>query len=212
MIKSRQLFLILTFFLVILTVSLLFWTNKEETVLDPVGGKERPYYFRIELFQWSMKVVDLNRIEDMALAGSTINEALEKSTYYDYLGKLEKGSQVFLQIYSLDVQHGISINELDISISIMDRTEDITSTIPDFYDFYLPDYDKSVTAFCQIYCGLGHSNMKIRIDIGEGDPSYGKQVFQFFIFMSSILVLLFSYLITSPLKRKVFLATDKSNS
>lgn len=212
MIKSRQLFLLVATVILILTVGLLYWSNTDKIVLDPVGGKERPYYFRVELSQWSMKVIDLNRIEDMALEGSSISEAFKISTYTDYLGKLERGSQVYLQIYSLDVQHGISINELDITITILESTEDIASTIPLFYDFFLPDDDNTVTAFCQVFCGLGHSNMKIRFDIGEGKPNYGKQVFQTVIILNAFLALLFSYLITSPSKRKVFLTPSNSNS
>lgn len=94
---------------------------------------------------------------------------------------------------------------MDIYISILDPTKDIASTIPYFYDFYLPDTDISVTAYCQVYCGLGHSNMKLRFDIGDGEPNHGKQLFNVFIIFNAILAITFSYFLTSPIKRKVYL-------
>ncbi|MCE7737717.1 MAG: hypothetical protein GPJ54_22690 [Candidatus Heimdallarchaeota archaeon] len=213
MIKNRPYFAISVVIVLLLTSGTFFLSSiNDEEVLDPIGGTERPYYFRIELSQWSMKVTDLNRIEDLMLDGYSINEAFAESSYVGYLGKLEMGSQVFLQIYSLDVQHGISINELDIGISILEPTEDIDSTIPFFYDFYLPNTDTSITAYCQVYCGLGHSNMKLRFDVGDGKPQYGKLVFNVFLILTAIVGISFSYLISSPIKRKVYLTIQASSS
>ncbi|MCE7736380.1 MAG: hypothetical protein GPJ54_15985 [Candidatus Heimdallarchaeota archaeon] len=179
-------------------------TNSDE-ILNPVGGVDRPYYFRIELSQWSIKVIDLNRIEDLMLEGNSLSFAYSQSTYLDYMGKLEKGSKVFFQVYSLDVQHGFLINELDIHISILESTENIDSTIPYFYDFTLPDTDISISAYCQVYCGLGHSNMKIRFDVGHGVPNNGINWFNFYLIFNPLIVILFIFLIYSPIKRKVYL-------
>ncbi|OLS27944.1 MAG: hypothetical protein HeimC2_09720 [Candidatus Heimdallarchaeota archaeon LC_2] len=211
MLETRKYFLISVAFITFLTVGTLYISNIDNSNTNvPVGGKDRPYYFRIELSQWTMKIIDLNQIEDLMLEGNSAKKAFSVATYIDSMGKLEKGSRVYFQIYSLDVQHGISINELNIYISILESTDDIDSTIPEFYDFQLPETDTSFTAYCQVYCGLGHSNMKFRFEIGNGDPSYGKIFFNVFVILIAILATIFSYLISSPIRRKVYL-TYQSN-
>lgn len=213
MISTRNYFIIILVGVISITTGLLYQVNtNNDEVLNPVGDKDRPYYFRIELSQWSIKVIDLNRVEDLMLEGNSLSFAYSQSTYHDYMGKLEKGSKVFFQVYSLDVQHGFLINELDIHISILESTENIDSTVPYFYDFILPNNDISISAYCQVYCGLGHSNMKIRFDVGDGEPSYGKNWFNLFLIINPLIVILFIFLIYSPIKRKVYLIERNSIS
>ncbi len=212
MFETRKYFLTSIIIIFFITLGAIYITNIDtKNTNEPVGGIDRPYYFRIELSQWTIKLIDLNRIEDLALQGYPLKKAFSESTYIDHISGLEKGSQVFFQIYSLDVQHGISINDLDINISGLEPTYEIESTIPTFYDFYLPDYDTSFTAYCHVYCGLGHSNMKLTFDIGNGDPQYGKLLVNMFIILIAVIAAIFSYLLSSPIKRKVFLMSLSNN-
>lgn len=213
MVSTRNHLIIILVVVISVTTGLLYQFNSiNDETINPVGGVDRPYYFRIELSQWSIKVIDLNRIEDLMLEGNSLKFSYDQSTYVNYMGKLERGSRVFFQIYSLDVQHGFLINELDIHISILESTDNIDSTIPYFYDFTLPETDISISAYCQVYCGLGHSNMKIRFDVGDGEPNHGKTWFSLFVILNTLIVVLFIFLINSPIKRKVYLLERNDSS
>lgn len=193
--------LLLTLVLPSVSSNIVFASGKE-----PVGGIDRNYYFRIELSQWSITAYDMNQIEDLMLQGVSRDRAMKQSLYHGRIGSLTKGSHVFLEIYSFDVQHGFSAKDFDIAISIIKPKSNDEYNKPTLIDFYLPDDDVSISAFCHIYCGLGHSDMKLKFVIGEGDPEIGSYIFIGFI---AINLFIFIIVIRSILKTRLVKGISK---
>ncbi|MHA2250795.1 MAG: hypothetical protein ACXAD7_10545 [Candidatus Kariarchaeaceae archaeon] len=191
------------FILIYLGFILFFGYSVPVSAREPVGGIERDYYFRIELSQWSIKVYDMNQIEDLMLQGMAKEKAMKQSLYKDKIGTLVKGSHVFFEIYSLDVQHGFSAKELDIKVVVTKPTDEYNK--PTLVDFGVPDDDVSISSSCHVYCGIGHSDMKLKIIIGEGDPEIGKIIFALSIGLNLILFILALRSLFKPRPFKVYI-------
>lgn len=69
--------------------------------------------------------------------------------------EVNKGDRVKLIVTSTDVPHGISIPEYDIN-------ERLDVGKPVAIEF-TADKEGTFTAFCSVFCGSGHSNMKGKI-------------------------------------------------
>ena len=69
--------------------------------------------------------------------------------------EVSKGDRVKLVITSLDVPHGFSIPEYGIN-QRLDPGKPVTIE-------FTADKQGSFTAFCSVFCGSGHSNMKGKI-------------------------------------------------
>ena len=69
--------------------------------------------------------------------------------------EVNKGDKVRLIVTSTDVPHGISIPEYDIN-------ERLNPGEPVSIEF-TADKEGTFTAFCSVFCGSGHSNMKGKI-------------------------------------------------
>ena len=69
--------------------------------------------------------------------------------------EVNKGDKVRLVVTSVDVPHGIAIREYGIN----ERLEVNKPTTIEF----TADKEGTVTAFCSVFCGSGHSNMKGKI-------------------------------------------------
>ncbi|MHA2503793.1 MAG: hypothetical protein ACXAE3_13110 [Candidatus Kariarchaeaceae archaeon] len=137
------------------------------------------YKVRIEASQWEFKVFDMNLAAnegypDLSIVGDTIKQEFEVKHRVEFS---EKGANVQFNLYSRDVQHGFSINELDVAVA-MNRPEPgnefgaATSV-----ERTLPNDDVTYSSFCHIFCGLGHPDMKVKFVIGEGSFEAGPYVF-----------------------------------
>ncbi len=162
---------------------------------NAVGGSDRDYYLQIDLSQWEIEVYDLNSIEDLILSGVGSDEAKEASKYSDHL-VVSRNSQVHLQIFSLDVQHGISISSLDIQKTI-ERRDYSVYTFPVYIDFNTPSDDMTVEIVCHVYCGIGHGDMKFKLQIGAGDIDLGEPIYYGFIIIN---IVIFGYFIKKIMK------------
>lgn len=69
--------------------------------------------------------------------------------------EVNKGDKVRLIVTSADVPHGISISEYGIN-------ERLNPGEPATIEF-TADKEGNFTAFCSVFCGSGHSNMKGKI-------------------------------------------------
>lgn len=66
--------------------------------------------------------------------------------------EVSKGDRVRLKVTSVDVPHGISIREYGIN----ERLDVGKEVVIEF----TADKEGTFTAFCSVFCGSGHSNMK----------------------------------------------------
>ena len=69
--------------------------------------------------------------------------------------EVNKGDKVMLIVTSIDVPHGISIPEYGIN-ERLDPGKSVTIE-------FTADKEGTFTAFCSVFCGSGHSNMKGKI-------------------------------------------------
>ena len=69
--------------------------------------------------------------------------------------EINKGDKVRLIVTSLDVPHGISIPEYGIN-ERLDPGKEVKIE-------FTADKEGTFTAFCSVFCGSGHSNMKGKI-------------------------------------------------
>ena len=69
--------------------------------------------------------------------------------------EINKGDRVKIVVTSLDVPHGISIPEYSIN-ERLDPEKPVTIE-------FTADKEGTFTAFCSVFCGAGHSNMKGKI-------------------------------------------------
>ena len=69
--------------------------------------------------------------------------------------EVNKGDMVRLIVTSIDVPHGISIPEYGIN-ERLNPGEPVTIE-------FIADKEGTFTAFCSVFCGSGHSNMKGKI-------------------------------------------------
>ncbi|MHA2275467.1 MAG: hypothetical protein ACXAC2_06860, partial [Candidatus Kariarchaeaceae archaeon] len=152
--------------------------------------------------QWSIKAYDMNQIEDLMLQGTSMDRAIKSSTYERQIGSLIQGSHVFLEIYSFDVQHGLLTKDLGLSVVINGRQPSDDYHIPVFKEFDLPENDATISLSCHVYCGLGHSEMKLNFIIGIGSPNYSRIVFNIIIALNLVifLTILLSFFKRAPVK------------
>lgn len=69
------------------------------------------------------------------------------------------GEKVRLVVTSTDVSHGIAISEFNINVPVpAGKTEDIEFTA---------DKKGTFLAYCSVYCGQGHRNMKTKLVVEE---------------------------------------------
>jgi cytochrome c oxidase subunit 2 len=65
---------------------------------------------------------------------------------------VNKGDTVILHITSIDVKHGIALNQFGVSENLEPgKTVDVT---------FVADKEGSYTFFCNVFCGSGHSGMR----------------------------------------------------
>lgn len=132
---------------------------------------------RIESYQWYFIAYDLVQVKDLMNEGMIEEQAMEKSSYKDRVGRFHKNTEVILIAVSHDVQHGFTINELDV-ILVLDRVvgDEEFGPVAET-QFTTPSTDITYTAYCHIYCGIGHPYEKINFIFGEGSTDYGRLLF-----------------------------------
>lgn len=201
--------LLVSFSIILLTTGIfIVLPQPKENPSVPHGGLDRPYYFRVVLKQWQITIYDLNKIEDLVLSGIGYEQAMAESKYTDFVGNLVPGSHIFLQIYSMDVQHGISIDKLGIVKTITKITNDIDSTLPEYIDSTLPLTDSTFFIKCHVYCGMGHSSMSTKVVVGKGEVNYGPLVLKFSIMIIGLIALIFTNLILNDIPKSVLVIKD----
>lgn len=118
---------------------------------QPVKDSTGSYNFRVELSQWEILVFDLNNNE---------------KKYQNEIGNLDRGARINFEIVSKDVQHGFSINELEIAVASNrpEPGEEFGTLVT--VNATLPEESLTIMVFCHIFCGLGHPDMKFNFIIG----------------------------------------------
>ena len=175
---------------------------------NPHGGFNRPYHFRVILRQWEIIMYDMNKVQDLVDGGATQQQALAQSEYTNVLGSLIPGSQIFFKIYSTDVQHGISAHELGISVVVTSPTHDIDSGTPVLANSVLPDKEMSFFIKCNVYCGLGHSGMVIKVVVGHGQVSNGPLILRLSVFAIGMIFVIFANLMFSEFPKYILVIKD----
>jgi heme/copper-type cytochrome/quinol oxidase subunit 2 len=116
------------------------------------------------------------------------------------MGSFEFGKFIEFELVSKDVQHGFSINELNIAAAAnrleSGQDESTPVKIPKTGEdpIKLPEKDVTLSAFCHIFCGLGHPDMKMKFVVGAGSKNWGPSVFYTIIALN---VLIFGFVIRS---------------
>lgn len=94
-------------------------------------------------------------VEEMVVAPDNVKEFKITAKQFSFEPdtiEVNKGDKVRLVITSMDVPHGFSIAEYGIN-ERLDVGKPVTIE-------FTADKEGSFTAFCSVFCGSGHSNMK----------------------------------------------------
>ena len=98
-------------------------------------------------------------VNNDALSIETIDIISEKYMFSPTLIPLKRGKRVKLTLRTYDVQHGISVPELGISLSAYPgRPAEI---------IVVPEKIGEFTTNCSLYCGVDHNKMKLTFKIYE---------------------------------------------
>ena len=156
------------------------------------------YKVRIESAQWEFKIYDLNRAErdGVNINGEGPSFDTAKAPYEVKhsvsMPDAVTDDQVEFQLYSRDVQHGFSINELDLAVALnrpsagsefgQPTIATVTLTAEATENTLSDDKEGSgegitFSSYCHIFCGLGHPDMKIKFKFGGGSTEWGPIVF-----------------------------------
>jgi heme/copper-type cytochrome/quinol oxidase subunit 2 len=160
---------------------------------DPVLVDDT-YRIKIISSQWKFVAIDLNSPDCVNLLSSDCHE------YSHSMGSFEFGKFIEFELVSKDVQHGFSINELNIAAAAnrleSGQDESTPVKIPKAGEdpIKLPEKDVTLSAFCHIFCGLGHPDMKMKFVVGAGSKNWGPSVFYTIIALN---VLIFGFVIRS---------------
>lgn len=140
---------------------------------------DNEYYYRIETSQWEIKAFDLVYAakENGVSMGELELDQIHKFEEKHRVGKFDKGGVLNFEVYSRDVQHGFSINEVGLAISTNRPGVGEIFGAPTPAKVDLPNKDVTMSAFCHIFCGLGHPDMKMKFVVGEGSVEYGPPLF-----------------------------------
>ncbi len=170
---------------IILVIELLlipFLIVTADGVSGVAGGHYTPvledgeYYYRIETSQWEVIAYDLAKAREEYGDDPSLDQIHEFEEKHR-VGKFERGSVMNFEVYSMDVQHGFSINEVGLAIATNRPGVGEIYGSPTKAQVDWPDKDITVSAFCHIFCGLGHPDMKMKFVIGEGSVEYGPPLF-----------------------------------
>ena len=97
------------------------------------------------------------REEDLNV--TTIDIIAERYMFAPTLIRLKKGERIKLTLNTVDVQHGIFVPELNISLNAYPGRPAKTIITPDKIGEY--------TTNCSLYCGKDHNKMKITFMVYE---------------------------------------------
>lgn len=146
---------------------------------DPVLGADGKYHIRIELSQWEIRAYDEVKAQQIAddNYGGIKEQAYDDVETKHRMGSFDKGSTIVIEVYTTDVQHGFSINEMGVAIATIRPEPGEEFGAPRGTEWVWPDEDITISAFCHIFCGLGHPDMKLKFVIGKGSVELGPPVF-----------------------------------
>lgn len=160
-------------------------TNAATSGQAPLKGADGKYHIRILLAQWEIRAFDeVRMVQDhgVSLDPTVFGQNLEKQ-WLPYavtgrMGSFDKNSTIDFTVFSKDVQHGFSINELGLAIASIRPTGQQTVGDPvSSGDLVWPNKDVTISAFCHIFCGLGHPDMKFKFVIGKGSFEAGPWIY-----------------------------------
>lgn len=154
---------------------------------DLMTDDDGNYKIRIEASQWEFKAFDLVHLDKLMADGLGEEEAMDEIEIKHRIGSFPKGAHIILEIVSRDVQHGFSINEVGISIALNRPVDGNEFGAPSLLEFDAPTESSIISAYCHVFCGLGHPDMKLKFVIGEGLPNYGLGVFWAMIALNTLI-------------------------
>ncbi len=130
----------------------------------PVISEDGKYHLQIVMSQWKFDVYNLQANESIE---DTIKEdnPLATSGTGVTVGPLLVSTSIIFEIYSQDVQHGFSINELEIAIASNRPVPGVKLGEMVSAETILPSEPTVFTSFCHIYCGLGHPDEKLDFEV-----------------------------------------------
>ena len=172
---------------------------------DLMTNDDGDYVIRIEASQWEFKAFDLVHLDKLMADGMNEEDAMDELEIKHRIGSFAKGSHIVLKIVSRDVQHGFSINEVDVSIALNRPVEGAEFGSASILEFDAPTKNTIISAYCHVFCGLGHPDMKMKFVIGEGLPNYGLGVFWAVIALNT---LIFGYTLRTILTQIQLITTE----
>lgn len=150
------------------------------------------HQIRIESYSWYFIAYDLVSVDHLVAQGLSVADAMHQSSYKDSIGKFRKNTVVNLTAQSHDIQHGFAITEFGIQLTL-DRALPGEEWGPLAQaSFTTPNEDVSYTAFCHIYCGIGHPYEKIRLTIGEDTANSGTIIYDLMVYLNIAILILFA--------------------
>lgn len=155
----------------------------------PLLGSDGKYHYRIVTSQWEIRAYDEVQANITAHEkyGGVIEDAYDDVEVKHKIGSFVRGSTMVISVFSTDVQHGFSINEVGVAVATIRPEPGEKVGAPRLAEFDWPDEDVTISAFCHIFCGLGHPDMKLKFVIGEGSVELGPPVFYALIVLNIII-------------------------
>lgn len=134
---------------------------------------------RIESRQWVFVAFDMVQVNRLVDEGMSLADAKLEAEYHHRVGSFKKGGHVILSVVSSDVQHGFSLTMDDVEVQLATVRPEPGQEFgtPTTVEFDVPNTDGSYSAFCHIFCGLGHPDMKMKFIVGGGATEYGRIIY-----------------------------------
>jgi len=160
--------------------------NAKGDFLEPASDGK--YYFRIVESQWEIRAYDMVKAQQIVNeTGVDLDKAYEEVEAKGRVGPFPKGSTMVVTVVTTDVQHGFSINEVGVAIATIRPEPGEAFGAPTTAEFQWPNEDVTISAFCHIFCGLGHPDMKLKFVIGKGSIELGPPVFYAIVVLNVII-------------------------
>lgn len=143
----------------VMFVMMTWWhfNGKQNSTGEAYRVKPADYVARVKSFTEAHKVGEMNKIPIVEPPAGGDAYLLAKMWRYEPILRLKKGVQYRLHISSPDLQHGFSLQPLNMNFHILPGYDHVLTVTPTRAGEY--------TILCNEFCGIGHHTMTGRIEV-----------------------------------------------
>ncbi|MCE7735632.1 MAG: hypothetical protein GPJ54_12185 [Candidatus Heimdallarchaeota archaeon] len=131
----------------------------------PVISDDGKYHLQIIMSQWQFYVYQLQENESIEIAFREGNY-MAKSGSDESVGPFVVSTGIVFEIYSVDVQHGLAIDDLGIALAADRPMPGETLGGKRSAATILPSEPTVLESHCHIFCGLGHPDENMDFVVG----------------------------------------------